>query len=65
MEQLDELILGCVERHKLSQTRLYNLFAADMFVLCLRYSANREEAQETLQEGFLKMFEKIHQFKFE
>ncbi len=64
MEQQHELIHGCLKRDKLSQTRLYNLMAADMFVVCLRYSANREEAQETLQEGFLKVFQNIHQFKY-
>lgn len=36
-----------------------------MFVVCLRYAKNREEAEEILQEGFLKVFEHIHQFKFE
>ena len=35
-----------------------------MFVVCLRYSKNREEAEEILQEGFIKVFEFIHQYKF-
>lgn len=35
-----------------------------MFVVCLRYSKNREEAEEVLQEGFMKVFEFIHQYKF-
>lgn len=35
-----------------------------MFVVCLRYSRNREEAEEILQEGFMKVFEYLHQFKF-
>jgi RNA polymerase sigma-70 factor (ECF subfamily) len=35
-----------------------------MFAICLRYSKNREEAEETLQEGFMKMFENLQQFKF-
>lgn len=34
-------------------------------VVCLRYSKNREEAEEVLQEGFLKIFDKISQFKGE
>jgi RNA polymerase sigma factor (sigma-70 family) len=36
-----------------------------MMVVCLRYSKNREEAEEVLQEGFLKVFDKISQFKGE
>lgn len=64
MEYPDEVIQGCVNGDKLSQTKLYNLFAAEMFVVCIRYSANREEAQETLQDGFLKVYQNIHQFKY-
>jgi RNA polymerase sigma factor (sigma-70 family) len=35
-----------------------------MFVVCLRYSKSREEAEEVLQEGFIKVFECIHQYSF-
>ncbi len=35
-----------------------------MFGICLRYSKNREEAEDILQEGFTKVFEFIHQYKF-
>jgi RNA polymerase sigma-70 factor (ECF subfamily) len=36
-----------------------------MFVVCLRYAKSREEAEETLQEGFMKVFNNISQFRFE
>jgi len=36
-----------------------------MFVVCLRYSRSREEAEEILQEGFLKVFQFLHQFRHE
>ena len=35
-----------------------------MFVTCLRYSSNRQDAEDTLQEGFTKVFEYLHQYKF-
>lgn len=35
-----------------------------MFVVCLRYADNRNEAEEILQEGFIKVFEFMHQYKF-
>jgi RNA polymerase sigma-70 factor (ECF subfamily) len=41
------------------------MLAPKMFVVCLRYSKNREEAEEVLQEGFLKVFQFLHQFKGE
>ena len=36
-----------------------------MFTVCLRYANNREEAKDLLQEGFIKVFDCLHQFKFE
>jgi RNA polymerase sigma-70 factor (ECF subfamily) len=35
-----------------------------MFGICLRYAGNYDDAQDILQEGFIKVFEKIHQFGF-
>lgn len=34
-----------------------------MFVVCLRYARNREEAEEVLQEGFMRVFEHVKQYK--
>lgn len=46
-----------------SQTKMYNLFMQKMFLVCLQYCNNREEAEDVLQEGFMKVFEYLHQFK--
>jgi RNA polymerase sigma factor (sigma-70 family) len=62
--ELHQLIQECIKGNRQSQSSLYNHFASKMFVVCLRYSRNREEAEEILQEGFMKVFEFIHQFKF-
>jgi RNA polymerase sigma-70 factor (ECF subfamily) len=43
---------------------MYKLLAPKMFVVCQRYTKTREEAEEVLQEGFVKMFEHMHQYKF-
>src|SRR5512133_2176079 len=40
------------------------MFKTKMFGICLRYSGNYEDAQDILQDGFIKVFEKIHQFSF-
>ena len=64
MEQTNKLIKGCIKGDRYSQSKLYELFAPKMFIVCLRYAMNREEAEEILQEGFLKVFEYIHQFRF-
>jgi RNA polymerase sigma-70 factor (ECF subfamily) len=64
LEQIDQLIEGCITGNRQSQNRLYNLLSPKMFVVCLRYSKNHEEAEEILQEGFIKVFGFIHQYKF-
>jgi len=39
------------------------MYGSEMMTLCLRYSKNREEAEEVLQDGFLQMYKCIGQFK--
>lgn len=63
-EQLNQLIQQCIKGERHSQNRLYELLAPKMFVVCLRCSRNREEAEETLQEAFIKVFDNLHQFRF-
>lgn len=63
MDETQKLIEGCIRGDRHSQSLLYNLLSKKMFVVCLRYAKNREEAEEILQEGFLKVFEFIHQYK--
>jgi len=64
VEQNTMLIEGCIKGDRQSQSQLYATLMQKMFVVCLRYSKNREEAEEILQEGFIKVFEFIHQYKF-
>ncbi len=60
---LDTLIKGCLEKDRQAQNGLYKLFSGKMLNLCFRYSRSREEAEDTLVEGFMKVFENMHQFK--
>lgn len=62
--ELNQLIHECCKGNRQSQSRMYKLLAPKMFVVCQRYSKTREEAEEILQEGFVKMFEHIQQYKF-
>jgi RNA polymerase sigma factor (sigma-70 family) len=63
-EELNQLIQECCKGNRQSQSRLYNYLAPKMFVVCQRYSKSREEAEEILHEGFVKMFEHLQQYKF-
>ena len=45
------------------QHELYKRFAPKMYGVCLRYAGNAEEAEDILQEGFIKVFRCLHQYK--
>lgn len=47
------------------QEELYHRFAAKMYAVCLRYTSNAEDAQDLLQEGFIKVYRNLHHFRAE
>ena len=59
---LQKLIHQCKRRELKAQEELYKLYSAKFFALCLKYSGSYEEAQDLLQDGFLKIFTRIDQF---
>jgi RNA polymerase sigma factor (sigma-70 family) len=63
-DPLEHIINGCRDRNPLAQKELYETFKSKMFGICLRYAGNYDDAQDILQDGFLKVFEKIDQFGF-
>ena len=64
MHQEVQLIERCSRRERAAQKELYDTYADTMFKTCLRYSTSNEEAEDTLQDGFIKIFDALHQFKF-
>jgi len=62
-EKLDILIKGCKRGKPKSQEELYSRFASAMYGLCLQYASSVEDAQDILQEGFIKVFAKLDQVK--
>lgn len=65
LDQETTLIQSCIDGNQHSQSQLYELFVPKMFAVCLRYSKNREEAEEILQEGFVQVFRSLHNFRHE
>jgi RNA polymerase sigma-70 factor (ECF subfamily) len=61
---LDELIKQCANNDRKAQKEIYQLFASKLFSICLKYSKNKQEAQDNFQDGFIVIFEKIGQFNF-
>lgn len=60
-----DLIEGCQREDRKMQQQLYQRFAPKMYGVCLRYAGNIEEAEDILQEGFIKVFRKIGSFRGE
>jgi len=62
----EELMLaGCLQNNASSQEALYNRFSPRMLGVCYRFAKNREDAEDMLQEGFIKIFTQIHQYRNE
>jgi RNA polymerase sigma-70 factor (ECF subfamily) len=59
------IIKGCIAGDRASQQKLYNLYARKMMGVCLWYARSREEAEEILQDGFMRVFTYIGKFKGE
>ena len=54
---------GCIKNNQAAQKALYQKYSAKMLVVCYRYAHNREDAEDMLQEGFIKIFYQIHTFE--
>lgn len=65
MEDLKNIIQECASGNVRAQETLYRMFAPKMFGVCLRYSKDRTEAEDNLQEGFIKVFQHIKKFRHE
>lgn len=61
----DELIKGCRGRDRNAQRQLYDMYSSRMYGLCYRYIKDSMEAEDVLVTAFMKVFEKIEQFKNE
>jgi RNA polymerase sigma factor (sigma-70 family) len=59
------ILEGCIAGKRKFQYLLYQKFAPAMLAVCYRYSQDRMEAEDILQEGFLKVFQKITTYRQE
>ena len=58
-----DLVNGCIKKNRKYQELLYRKYAGKMYAVCLNYARDREIAQDILQEGYIKVFKKIKDFK--
>jgi RNA polymerase sigma factor (sigma-70 family) len=57
-----ELVMGCLKGKPEHQTALYQRFARVMLGICIRYSRDRMEAEDILQQGFMKVFNNLKNY---
>ncbi|MCX2451179.1 RNA polymerase sigma factor [Pedobacter sp. PLR] len=62
---INELMEGCKAGNRKMQEALYQQTASKMLVVCMRYAKDRMEAEDVLQMGFIKIFQKIGEYRGE
>jgi RNA polymerase sigma factor (sigma-70 family) len=60
-----EIVNGCLSNNKFYQELLYKKYAPKMYGICLRYASDRDLANDMLQEGFIRVYNMLHTFKFQ
>jgi len=59
----EAILQGCLQNNAAAQKALYEKYSSKMLVVCYRYAHNREDAEDMLQEGLIKVFSQIHTFE--
>lgn len=61
----NRLVRDCLKNVSLAQKELYEHFAPAMLGICYRYTKSVKDAEDVLQDGFIKVFKNLHQFRGE
>jgi len=64
-QSLNRIWEGCLKNERKQQELLYKLLAPRMLAACMRYASDRDEAQDIMQEGFIKVFGSMHKYRGE
>ena len=65
MNSDDQIIAGCLEGKRKAFSLLFENYAPVMLGVCMRYCKNRIDAEDVMQDGFIKVFGQIHKFRHE
>jgi RNA polymerase sigma-70 factor (ECF subfamily) len=60
---INELLEGCKAGNRKMQEALYRQTASKMLVVCMRYAKDRMEAEDVLQMGYIKVFQKVNEYR--
>lgn len=59
----EAILSGCLQNDAGAQRELYARYSPKMLSVCYRFAHNREDAEDMLQEGFIKVFSQVHTFQ--
>ncbi len=65
MDDQQKLVKDCLKNNPRAQKQLYELFAESMLGVCYRYTKSLSDAEEVLQQGFIKVFHNLAQYKMQ
>lgn len=60
-----ELVQGCRRGDDVARRQLYERYAGKMMAICLRYMGNREEAEDLLHDGYIKLYGSFDKFEWQ
>ncbi len=60
---IQALVTACLKGNAAAQKQLYDAYAAQMMGVCYRYTKSAEDAEDVLQEGFIKVFQHLKQYE--
>lgn len=60
-----ELVDGCIREDRICQRMLWDRYSKKIMALCLRYSNNHEEAEDSLMEAYVKIYDNLNKFRFQ
>lgn len=63
MFNLEKVIEGCIKNERKAQIELYSQYAPMLLAVCLRYVADKSEAEDILQDGFFKILKSIKEYR--
>lgn len=58
------LVKDCLKHKPVAQKQLYEYFAPSMLGVCYRYTKSVKDAEDVLQEGFIKVFIYLSKYRF-
>lgn len=60
-----DLVQACIRQERIAQRQLYEMFAGKLLVTSMRYMKNKADAEDVLQDAFIKIYQKLPTFRFD